>query len=483
MTDWTARLAEVNRAGPAKLAVAHLHPGSVSTSFQQSLMNTMNLDQAGPRRMTDSRGRLGLISTQAGAGQLGKARNDAVAKFLAEYPESDLLMFVDSDMGWDPGAVETLAQTLEHHDLDIVGGLCFGQKVTGLGPQSTVDVEWFPTIYRWSEDGGGFDTAHVYPPESLIEVGATGAAFLLLTRRCLETIAEAEGPTWFDTVYVDGRSFGEDMSFCLRAGRHGFGTHVHTGVRVSHKKEVWFGESEYLDRRRPSSAAVSVVIPVKDNLELTRRLISQLNEQGGYTDILLYDNGSTDPKMVEWLAGQDVADVFDASDADGIHVMWNRGIEEAQRRHGSVDVVFLNNDISIGPMFVQRLVAWMRRSRAVAVCGNYDKRRGVGVQPLQGICANRYDGSGGLAGFAFALSAEWLEAWRFDEDFRWWYGDNDLCLSIEATGGWYGMVLDARCEHVGGGSQTATPDGWDDIVTADREAFEAKWPHVTLVAS
>ena len=120
----------------------------------------------------------------------------------------------------------------------------------------------------------------------------------------------------------------------------------------------------------------------------------------------------------------------------------------------------------------------------MAVSGNYDGRQGSGVVPVSGICANRYDGTGGLAGFAFALRAEWIAGgFRFDESMRWWYSDNDLCLELEKAGAWYGIAVDALVEHLDGGSQTATPDGWADIIAADRAAFEAKWPHVKLTAA
>lgn len=66
MGDWTDRLVEVNRpAGKSKLVIAHLHPGEVSTSFTQSLMNTFNYDLATDGRLYRTN-QLGLIATHAG---------------------------------------------------------------------------------------------------------------------------------------------------------------------------------------------------------------------------------------------------------------------------------------------------------------------------------------------------------------------------------------------------------------------------------
>jgi GT2 family glycosyltransferase len=249
---------------------------------------------------------------------------------------------------------------------------------------------------------------------------------------------------------------------------------------------MWITERTYKDLRSPASSAVSVVIPVKDNLEMTRDLVGQLVNQGGTTDVLLFDNGSTDPDMVQWLEEQTEATVFDATDSPGISHMWNAGIDEAlARHHGLADVVFLNNDIRLGPRAIRRLIAGLRSvPQMMAVCPNYDGRPGTGVSPLKGICANRYDGSGGLAGFAFALRSEWIASgFRFDEDMAWWYSDNDLCLQIEKAGGWYGMVHESRCMHIDGGSQTETSSDWDERIALDRKAFEAKWPQVELVSA
>lgn len=487
--EWLVRLAEVNRAGqaPAKVCIAHLHPGEVSTSFARSIQNTMLLDLANHRRLISDSGAFGMISTQQGAGRIDRGRNAAVTDFLdrPHHADADYLLFADSDMGWDHDSVEVLAQSMDDTGHPIIGGLCFGTKPVGLGDQEAMDTTDFPTLYRWIDGAAqpGFDTAFEYPPDQIVEISATGAAFLMIRRSCLEAIRAAEGADcWFDLITVEdgktGRTFGEDMSFCMRARAHGFPVHVHTGVRTSHMKDRWITESSYRESRRPASSAVTVVIPVKDRFDLTRSLVSQLLEQGGWNDLLIFDNGSSDPEMVAWLQSQQVATVFDAS-GKSIHEMWNAGIDEALRLHGGLaDVVILNNDLDLGPRFCQRLIGGMRDTAAAAVSGNYDARKVGGVQPVRGICAGRYDGTGGLAGFAFALRAEWVATgYRFPSDLAWYFGDNDLCLSIEEAGGWYGIVGDARLTHIDGGGQTSG-SLIGPTYQADEAAFRAKWERV-----
>lgn len=492
---WALELVEVNRRHqpPCKVTIAHLHPGDVSASFQRSIQQATIADLGGYRRLFNADGGYGMISTQSGAGRLGQGRNQACEAFLTDpsHAESDLLVFVDSDMGFDPDAVEQLARVTESdpNRYPIVGGLCFGHKPIAMGPQAAMECEWFPTIYRWAGQPGngmapGFDSAYEYPDGELVETWGTGAAFVGIRRHCLEAIKAVEGPLWFETwtvPYTDPEGtvrqhpFGEDLSFCLRAHHHGFPVHVHTGVRTSHHKQVWYTEDDYWDDRRPAASAVTVVIPVKDRLDLTRQLVGRLHEQGGSTDVLIVDNGSEDPEMVEWLANQHAAHVVPLPDA-GIHHMWNAGMEWAKDRHGGIsDLVFLNNDIKVGQRFLRRLVGGMREHPGMMLASaNYDGRYGPRIEPVHGICAGRYDGSGGLAGFAFAMRAEFAAGYRFPEDMAWYFGDNDVCLTVERAGGWYGIVRSARVEHVGGGGQT-TGGLIGPTYEKDQEVFVAKW--------
>ena len=47
-------------------------------------------------------------------------RNECIQKM-----DGDWILFIDSDMAWQPGAIKTLIETQAKFDLDIVGGLCF----------------------------------------------------------------------------------------------------------------------------------------------------------------------------------------------------------------------------------------------------------------------------------------------------------------------------------------------------------------------
>jgi glycosyltransferase involved in cell wall biosynthesis len=222
------------------------------------------------------------------------------------------------------------------------------------------------------------------------------------------------------------------------------------------------------------------VIPVKDNLNYTQALIKQLQADEACHEIVVIDNGST-AKTRRWL-DQSGATVLSAPGV-GIHTMWNMGADWALQYHPRPTICFLNNDVRLGEPFMGPLSDALTNGPPdlIAVCPNYDGRTGAGVERLQGICAERYDGTGGLAGFAYMVKGEWfLNGYRFPEDCMWWYGDNDLLLSIEMSGGWYGMVHAATVEHLDGGGRTGN---WDDPamqaqLAKDQAAFQRKWAKV-----
>jgi GT2 family glycosyltransferase len=438
-------------------------------------------DLAGPQRLIND-GRFGFAASIAGAGQLPKARNEICRVFLDQHPGADWLFSVDSDMGFDQDILERLLASADPVERPVMGGLCFGVRTAGVGAAQAVRSHLFPTIYRWADSDGnyGFDPVYDYPRDSICEVAGTGAACILIHRSVLEKIRDIDGERWFDVEpYRDGW-FSEDLSFCRRVRKHGFKVHVNTGARTSHKKSWWIDEQFYdLIRRQSSGRSTYVVIPVKDQLEMTRRVVGELVQQGHYEKIFIFDNGSG-PETRAWLEAQDVAEVFDAAGAN-IHEMWNAGIDMAQTATPGADVAILNNDLELGPDFLSLMSTALHSDPTLlAVSANYDGRTFPGdVQRQAGICAGRYDGSGGFAGFAFMVRGDFLDSgYRFPEELVWWYGDNDMLASIEAAGGWYAVAKHAACVHLDGGSVTSRTLDSDEFAAqceADGVWFREKW--------
>lgn len=459
--------------------IGTLTDGHPSWSYHKSIRNLMHHDLLNKRRLR------GFTDHECGAGRITDARNDAVRAFL--QTDADWLVFIDSDMGFDAGAVDELIDSANEGGKLIMGGLAFGMRRDGVGPQNSVKLEQFPTIYRWVETPTAVGCAPVYdyPRDAVVECDGTGAAFFAVHRRVLEDMERGFGESarpWFHEAEIKGRFFGEDLSFFKRAKDIGYGVFVNTAVKTSHHKSAYLTEAS-----QPNLADIPnyVVIPVKCDtfaqLEMTENLVRQLADQGECAGIFVFDNGSQLPLgSIRRLPATRAIKVIDAKGAN-IHQMWNAGLERARAESNLSNVVILNNDLVIrSANFISNLVRPLRHDPLVgATCANYDNRNGDGdTQYVDDMCAGRYDGTGGFAGFAFAIKGE--TGYRFPAELQWYFGDNDLFTSVHYAGGKTAIALDARCEHIGGGSQTGDWEAMRPVLEHDQKVFEAKWPEVKI---
>jgi GT2 family glycosyltransferase len=154
--------------------------------------------------------------------------------------------------------------------------------------------------------------------------------------------------------------------------------------------------------------------------------------------------------------------------------MWNMGVRASLAQATRCNIAILNNDLELGPDFIANLSSGLRSHPGLAaVSANYDGREfPEKVQAVKGIAAGREDGTGGLAGFAFAVKGEIFQSGcpMFDERFQIWYGDNDFTNNLDKAGASYGIVGNATCTHIGGGSNTSG-DGKGHRLTPELRAL------------
>lgn len=217
-----------------KAIVGFLHPGRVEAPFMRSVINLMAYDWVNNRRLVDGGG---LIEYQAGA-NLSDPRNKLVKQFMGFRAE--WLLMVDSDMEFPPDALDQLIGKADPVERPIVGGLCFGLEADGTHTPTLFDVfkgaNGEPEVGRYRE----------WQPDSLMKVGGTGTAFLLIHRSVFErfdAFEPAEGTTAFNKTFpyfqeteYFGKPIGEDLTFCFRAGLLGIPVHVDTSLHIGHIK-------------------------------------------------------------------------------------------------------------------------------------------------------------------------------------------------------------------------------------------------------
>jgi GT2 family glycosyltransferase len=465
-----------------KVFMAYPSHGTIDAAFHDCVVRFLAHDSKGQRRVVDGAHQCFVSS------MLPVARNKLVREFL-DRPGLDWLWFVDTDQVFAPDTLERMLAAADPVERPILGALIFAYV-----PHE--DSVW-PTMWQWGADGLP-RIVNNYRPGQVNKVGATGTGCVLIHRSVFEKIAATEKPgagkvygdtpwPWFqygEWVNQDGKpdTFGEDLTFMLRANVGcDIPVHVDTGIQVGHVKDWVVTQSSFLERAKIEELAARtvVVIPVKDKPDLTKGIVRQLRAQGGYDELVLVDNGSQRP-LLDWYKRQSDIVVLDGK-GQGIHQMWNAGAAYALSSWPKANLIFLNNDLELGPEFCTRLSTALRSSPTIAACcPNYDGRLlGDGqTMRLKGICANRYDGTGGLCGFAFAVRSEvFMAGYRFPEDCMWWFGDNDLCMTIDESGHRYVMAGGCTVVHLDGGGQTGdweSPEIQPQLL-ADQAAFTRRW--------
>lgn len=243
-----------------RVAVAFVHPAQVSAYFSMSLLQTLVRDMAGPRRILGHPDAGGVIRKYSSA-NIAQARNECVRDFL-DLTAAEWLWLVDSDMVWTDDALERLLEWADPEKSPVVGALCFTTTNDG-GPE----VRLAPTLYGWMENpAGGLDFYRYkeYPPDAMFQVGATGAAFLLVHRSVLQAMRDAadEGRPnfskvfpWFQETELSGKVCGEDVTFCARVGMLGYPVWVHTGIDVGHHKDHVLNVEQFAAQRAAEVAA------------------------------------------------------------------------------------------------------------------------------------------------------------------------------------------------------------------------------------
>jgi hypothetical protein len=164
-------------------------------------------------------------------------RNEAVQRM-----KGDWLLFIDDDMVWQPDVVGRLVKTREEHDLDMLGALCFRRS-----------SPFQPTLYmRETPTAGAYNYLEDWA-ETIVEVDATGLAFLLIHKRVFEAIAGSPMPPFAERNVGNPPNFfrwegtlGEDLRFCQDAKRAGMRIWVDTSIEVGHRGEVEIGHRQYL---------------------------------------------------------------------------------------------------------------------------------------------------------------------------------------------------------------------------------------------
>jgi hypothetical protein len=439
------------RAGQATsqadaVAVAWIHGNDVAYSWCFSLLQLFAADLGGSQRIV----RGGIIPISVEGGQLTLARNQAVQHLL----ESDVpwLLWLDTDMGFQPDLLERLLAAADPIQRPIVGALCFSQRKLGPDGMGGYHTAASPTIFDWapvSSDSGdaleGFDIRWGYPSDALVRCSGTGSAAVLIHRSVFERIAERYGPEWYHRVVASNGPMGEDLSFCMRATSLGIPVHVHTGVRTTHAKRIWLAEHDYQATALPDPATkeTAVLVPVLGRPEHADPFMASLRASTGLaTCYAICDPGDEDAIAAWKAAGAEVLidqlrELRGEGDRPGTFA---EKVNVGYRTTREPWMLLVGSDVRFHP-------GWLDHAQAAAG----DRYHVVGTNDLGNPRVMAGEHSTHLLvrrSYVDEVGASWDDAGLVaHEGYRHNFVDDELVTAAKQRGVWT-MALASRVEHL-----------------------------------
>lgn len=226
-------------ATPRSIYLANINPGKLSVGFVKSMLKSQEL--------------FSNIDLQQSGPYLDDGRNKVAAKYYFDSTD-EWILYIDSDISWEPEHVTTLLDDAIKQKAFVVAGTYNNFYTTchfdGMSP---VIFEWVNGRNQWTKSRGKGKHDHLMPigaekweelkaeySPALVPVTSVGTGFLLIHRSVLTRMKETIPPPrlWFDEPVINGYSTGEDLAFCLRASLLGFQVYANPNVHVTHVKEL-----------------------------------------------------------------------------------------------------------------------------------------------------------------------------------------------------------------------------------------------------
>lgn len=190
------------------------------------------MDQV-PAHFAQSLAMLRKVGDCAVAFQVGSlvytSRNNLSIQALnmnAEY-----ILWLDSDMVFQPDLLERMFKVMEENKLDFLSGLYFRRA-----------IPFSPVIFdklEMREDGCHWHNAETVPTE-LTEIEGCGFGCVLMKTEIIANVFGSQGDLFTPLFGV-----GEDLSFCWRARQAGYKLYLDPSISLGHVGNFVFNEEFY----------------------------------------------------------------------------------------------------------------------------------------------------------------------------------------------------------------------------------------------
>ena len=256
---------------------------------------------------------------------------------------------------------------------------------------------------------------------------------------------------------------------------------------------------------------LSVIVPSHDTRELTLRCLSSLAATGSGLEILLVDDASRDGTVEAVAARHPEVEVLRSAEPLGFTRAANLGLRRAR---GEI-LLLLNSDTEVAPDALERLLAAFARDPRLGAAGGllhypdgspqWSGGRSPSVLWLFALASGLPALLGRLplyrravrSGVEAAGPVDWVtgaalavrraaldEAGPFDEAFRFYGQDLDLCLRLREAGWTVAVLPEVRVLHHHGGTIGKDPGAsgrqhpellWSDLLRWARKQRSPRW--------
>ena len=237
---------------------------------------------------------------------------------------------------------------------------------------------------------------------------------------------------------------------------------------------------------------VGIVIPVCDNLNLTRTCWTSIRKNTGLPhQVVIVDNGSSEDVAHE--ADQNNLEVIRNETNLGFAHACNQGIAHT---HGDF-VVILNNDTIVTPGWLERLMWHMRDDRSIGILGVTTSYAGSEQQIPSDYKTEKqlYDFSeriysknrrkrkemGKVVAVCVVMRRQMLrDIGHFDTRFGLGnFEDDDICLRARLAGYKVAFARDVFIHHAGSKTFKALKVDYGSLIEENRRKYEAKWAMIS----
>lgn len=168
-----------------------------------------------------------------------EARNRLVINALNNG--CDYMLWLDSDMTFEPDIMVRLYEDLQQEGVDFVSGLCF-KRALPTKPTIIKKLVWNEkedgTVEHWA------DSYEDYPKDSLFEIAGCGFAAVMCRTKYILDVADHFGMSPFSPVPY----LGEDFSFCIRAKAMGKKMFCDSRVKLGHIGTMIYDEAVWMNQ-------------------------------------------------------------------------------------------------------------------------------------------------------------------------------------------------------------------------------------------